>query len=85
MLNLCNDEAMELSVDPQKIKKLKEESEQLKAMVYSSEEYEHEDKNKNQEYDKIEIIRHEQKEPIVISKDKPKVHYSNVFENNNKE
>lgn len=74
MLNFCNDEAMKLSVDPETIKKLREESEETKSTVYSDGGYEH--KQKQSEYDSIEIIKHEQKEPIVITEDKPKFEFS---------
>jgi len=85
MLNLCHDQAMELSVNPDKVRSLKEETAQLKAMVYSSEEFEHQGNTKNNDYDKIEIIRHENKEPIVIKGDKPEVHYSNVYDKDKEE
>ncbi|MCK5346837.1 MAG: hypothetical protein KAR20_25690, partial [Candidatus Heimdallarchaeota archaeon] len=85
MLNLCHNQAMELSVNPEKVRSLKEETEQMKAMVYTTEEFEHSGNTKTNEYDAIEITKHNHKEPIVISENKPKVHYSNVYEKDKEE
>lgn len=79
MLKSCHNEAMKLSVDPDLVRKLKEEAEKLDTMVYSSEEFEHIGM-KSDEYDKIDVIKHEHKDPIIIN-NKHKVKYSSEFEN----
>ncbi|MEA3515067.1 MAG: ATP-binding protein [Nanoarchaeota archaeon] len=58
MLNLCNEHAIELSVNPEKIRSLKEENTERKAMIYASKEFEHsEEVKQTQQYDTIEIIK----------------------------
>lgn len=58
MLKLCNEHAIELSVNLDKMQCLKDESDKRKAMIYASEEFEHADEGKhNTEYDTIEIIK----------------------------
>ncbi len=58
MLNLCNEHAIELSVNPEKIRDLKEENAERNAMIYASKEFEHtEEVKQTQQYDTIEIIK----------------------------
>jgi len=58
MLNLCNEHAMELSVNPEKIRDLREENVERNAMIYASKEFEHtEEAKQTQQYDTIEIIK----------------------------
>ena len=58
MLNLCNDHAIELSVNPEKIRDLREDNAERKAMIYASKEFEHtEEAKQTQQYDTIEIIK----------------------------
>ena len=78
MLNACHDEAMKLSVDSGMVRKLKEENEDIENSIYSSEEFEHEG-IKSDEFDKIEIIRHEKKQPVVIN-EKPDFQFTTEYE-----